>query len=153
MHGDCGRNLTNETGYVMDPMFIEASLFVASDPLEIPRSGPSSQVGSIEASSGSHMHGPSFAKVPNVFSAIRNDLALSKDQQSWSVNEISIVSGSSVVVSVNDSSVDIRTDLSLDLLAVIDALVQTVSTMVGPSQHPPIPYNAHMVKNDYYGSS
>ncbi|KAI9192154.1 hypothetical protein LWI28_018947 [Acer negundo] len=62
MHGDCGRNLTNETGYVMDPMFIEASLFVASDPLEIPRSGPSNQVGSIEASSGSHMHGPSFAK-------------------------------------------------------------------------------------------
>ncbi|KAI9161037.1 hypothetical protein LWI28_013841 [Acer negundo] len=68
----------------MDPMFMEASLFVASDPLEVRRSGPSSQVGPIEASSGSHVNGPSSAKA---------------------------------VVSVNDSYVDIGSDLSLDLLA------------------------------------
>ncbi|KAK0604752.1 hypothetical protein LWI29_019094 [Acer saccharum] len=34
VHGDYGRNLTGEAGSVMDPMFMEASLFVAFDPLE-----------------------------------------------------------------------------------------------------------------------
>ncbi|KAK4840559.1 hypothetical protein QYF36_012202 [Acer negundo] len=53
VHGDYGRNLTSEASSRMDPMFMEASLFLASDPLEVPRSGPSSQVDPIEALSGS----------------------------------------------------------------------------------------------------
>ncbi|KAK1554615.1 hypothetical protein Q3G72_014759 [Acer saccharum] len=118
----------------------------------------------------SHANGPSSAK-------------------SKSVNEILIVPRFSAVVPVfNDYSVDIGSDLSLDLSAgqvssflrsetilessttlglisdvhsivpiqavpVIDSLVQTVSTTMGPSQHPPIPYTTHMVRNDRYRSS
>ncbi|KAK4849804.1 hypothetical protein QYF36_000966 [Acer negundo] len=54
VHGDCGRNLSSGAGSVMDPMFMEASLFVRvssdSPPLNVPRSEPSSQMGHIEAS-------------------------------------------------------------------------------------------------------
>ncbi|KAI9194797.1 hypothetical protein LWI28_009263 [Acer negundo] len=57
VHGDCGRNLNNEAGYVMDPMYMEASLFIGVSfdlfPLKVPRSRPSSQVGYIEALFGS----------------------------------------------------------------------------------------------------
>ncbi|KAI9195849.1 hypothetical protein LWI28_018700 [Acer negundo] len=57
VHGDCGRNLNSGAGSVMDPMFMEASLFVRvssdSPPLNVPRSRPSSQMGHIEASFGS----------------------------------------------------------------------------------------------------
>ena len=35
VHGECGRNLINEAGSVMDPMFMEASLFVAYDSLPL----------------------------------------------------------------------------------------------------------------------
>ncbi|KAK4859810.1 hypothetical protein QYF36_012259 [Acer negundo] len=56
VHGDCGRNLSSGASSVMDPMFIEASLFVGvsfdSPPSEVPKSGLSSQVGLIEASFG-----------------------------------------------------------------------------------------------------
>ncbi|KAK4846463.1 hypothetical protein QYF36_017502 [Acer negundo] len=128
----------------------------------------------------------------NVFSAIRNDLTLSKDvtapyslvsnafvvssnlvalvifsnsvsltvsreQQSKSVNAIPIVPISSAVIPV---SMDIGFDLSLDLSAgqvvpYLDSLVQTVFTTVGLSslQCPPIPYDAHWVRKDYYRSS
>ncbi|KAK1552056.1 hypothetical protein Q3G72_009684 [Acer saccharum] len=82
-----------------------------------------------------HENGPSSTKedvvVPH--SLLSNDLVVSSnpvasaifsdsvsltvlhEQQSRSVNEISIVLGSSAVVSVNVSYVDIRSDLSLDL--------------------------------------
>ncbi|KAK4856276.1 hypothetical protein QYF36_015924 [Acer negundo] len=92
---------------MMDPMFMKASLFVAFDPLEVPRSRPSSQVGPIEALSGSisvctwvdplmgtcshsdkgnsvmpsHVNDPSFAKedvaVPH--SLVSNALVVSSD--------------------------------------------------------------------------
>ncbi|KAI9200647.1 hypothetical protein LWI28_011167 [Acer negundo] len=56
VHGDCGRNLSSGASSVMDPMFIEASLFVGvsfdSPPSEVPKSGLSSHVGLIEASFG-----------------------------------------------------------------------------------------------------
>ncbi|KAK0605697.1 hypothetical protein LWI29_029731 [Acer saccharum] len=111
--------------------------------------------------------------VSDVFSAIHNDLAISEDvvvphslvsnalvvssdpvasaifsdsvslttsheQQFRSVNEISIVPGSSAVVPT---------------VPAINSLVQTVSTTMGPSQRPPIPYTTHIVRNDCYGSS
>ncbi|KAK1589338.1 hypothetical protein Q3G72_032876 [Acer saccharum] len=112
-------------------------------------------------------------------------LTTSHEQQSRSVNEISIVPGSSAVVPVNDSSVDIRSDLMLtsqvssfprsetilesstisglisdvcstapiQTVPTINSLVQTVSTTMGPSQRPPIPYTTHMVRKDCYGFS
>ncbi|KAI9196485.1 hypothetical protein LWI28_024370 [Acer negundo] len=128
---------------MMDPMFMKASLFVASDPLEVPRSRPSSQVGPIEALSGSisvctwvdplmgtcshsdkgnsvlpsHVNDPSFAK-DSIASAIFSDsvsLTVSREQQPESVNAIPIVPRSSTIVPVlNYFSVNIRSDLSLD---------------------------------------
>ncbi|KAK0604855.1 hypothetical protein LWI29_020212 [Acer saccharum] len=123
-----------------------------------------------------------------VASAIFSDsvsLSTSHEQQPRSVNEISIVPGSSAVVPVNDSSVDISYDLMstgpvpsfprletilesstisglisdvcstapIQTILAINSLVQTVSTTMGPSQRPPIPYTTHMVRNDCYGSS
>ncbi|KAI9165651.1 hypothetical protein LWI28_018060 [Acer negundo] len=149
VHGDYGRNLTSEASSRMDPMFMEASLFLASDPLEVPRSGPSSQVDPIEALSGSisvctwvdplvgtcshsdkgntvlpsHVNGPSSAKVSSnlIASAIFSNsvsLRVLREQQSESVNAIPIVPKSLAVVPVlNDSSVNIEFDLSLNFSA------------------------------------
>ncbi|KAI9174275.1 hypothetical protein LWI28_014912 [Acer negundo] len=82
---------------------------------------------------------------------------VSREQQSKSVNAIPIVPISSAVIPV---SMDIGFDLSLDLSAgqvvpYLDSLVQTVFTTVGLSslQCPPIPYDAHWVRKDYYRSS
>ncbi|KAK0574526.1 hypothetical protein LWI29_025009 [Acer saccharum] len=123
------------TQFDVDPMCLEANLV----------SGQFSKLTAVNGNMDSsdkgnsvlplHENGPSSAKedvvVPH--SLLSNDLVVSSnpvasaifsdsvsltvlhEQQSRSVNEISIVPGSSAVVSVNVSYVDIRSDLSLDL--------------------------------------
>ncbi|KAK1580958.1 hypothetical protein Q3G72_001665 [Acer saccharum] len=177
------------TQFDVDPMCLEANLV----------SGQFSKLAVVNGNMDSsnkgnsvmslHENGPSSAKDP-VASAIFSDsnsvsLTTSHEQQSRSVNEISIVPGSSAVVPVNDSSADIRSDLMstglvssfprsetilesstisglisdvcstapIQTVPAINSLVQTVSTTMGPSQRPPIPYTTHMVRNDCYGSS
>ncbi|KAK1568910.1 hypothetical protein Q3G72_030320 [Acer saccharum] len=101
------------TQFDVDPMCLEANLV----------SGQFSKLAVVNGNMDSsnkgnsvmplHENGPSSTKDP-VASAIFSysvSLTTSHEQQSRSVNEISIVPGSSTVVLVNDSSVDIRSDL------------------------------------------
>ncbi|KAK0575888.1 hypothetical protein LWI29_008743 [Acer saccharum] len=117
------------------------------------------------------------------FSAIHNDLALSEDVAvPHSLVSNALVVSSDLVVSaifsyfvsltascqvssflrsetILESSTtlgliyDVHSIVPIQAVPVIDSLVQTVSTTMGPSQHPSIPYTTHMVRNDRYRSS
>ncbi|KAK4854425.1 hypothetical protein QYF36_023712 [Acer negundo] len=105
------------TQFDVDPMCLEANLV----------SGQFSQLtvvnGNMDSSNKGnsvlplHENGHSYTK-DSVASVIFSDsipLTALREQQSMSVNEISIVPGSLAIVPVNDSFVDIGFDLSLDL--------------------------------------
>ncbi|KAK4855806.1 hypothetical protein QYF36_011072 [Acer negundo] len=148
VHGDCGRNLNNEAGYVMDPMYMEASLFIGVSfdlfPLKVPRSRPSSQVGYIEALFGSIS---TCAWVdPLVGTGSHSDKGYSNLPSH--ANSFSSTKGIS-------SYADIFKADPIQVVLVIDLLVQTISSTMGPFslQRPLIPYAAHRVRKDYYGSS
>ncbi|KAK1553357.1 hypothetical protein Q3G72_033628 [Acer saccharum] len=118
VHGDYGRNLTGEVGPIEAS---SRSIFVCAwvDPLV----GTCSHSNKRDSILPSHVNSPSSAKVVSsnpIALAIFFDsvsLTASREQQSGSVNAIPIVRSSTVVPVLNDSSVDIGYDLSLDFLA------------------------------------
>ncbi|KAK0607865.1 hypothetical protein LWI29_021729 [Acer saccharum] len=93
----------------------------------------------------------SSAVVPVSSVDIRSYLSLN-----LSTGQVSSFSRSGMILESSTTSgliSDVCSTTPIQIVTAIDSLVQMVSTTVGPSQRPPIPYTTHMVRNDCYGSS